>query len=127
MLSDLRHLSTNAKRHVLRQSTDAYIHKVAKMELSHVMLLMGFGGLRQVTSLKTTQVLEVVARIAPARVHEFEREFKEIMCFDPLASSYTPGKTMEWRRKKAAELGTTTYVTSGRQRQYEAAKAKAKA
>ena len=73
------------------------------------------------------QVLEVVARIAPTRVHEFEREFKEIMCFDPLASSYTPGKTMEWRRKKAAELGTTTYVTSGRQRQYEAEKAKAKA
>ena len=74
------------------------------------------------------QVVQVVARIAPARVQEFEREFKEIMCFDPSVSSSKPdasAKVLAWRRKKATELGTTTYVTSGRKRQYEAAKAKA--
>lgn len=65
----------------------------------------------------------------PKQVDVFKSRFCEIMAFDPNASAYTQErnvKTIEWRKKKAQQLGTSTYVTSGRKRNYEKEKERRK-
>jgi hypothetical protein len=49
----------------------------------------------------------------------------EIMKYDPTRNVYTPEvkeRNAKWRRKKAEELGVTTYVTSGMKAYYERTK-----
>lgn len=51
---------------------------------------------------------------------------RTIMRYDPDKSAYTPEikqRQVEWRRRKAQELGVTTYVTSGMKAHYERSKA----
>ena len=51
---------------------------------------------------------------------------RRVMGFDPKATQYTKEKgqrMIEQRREKAKALGVTTYVTSGRKKQYEKQKA----
>jgi chorismate mutase len=46
----------------------------------------------------------------------------EILNFDPNRNTYTPQvkeRMLQWRKKKAEELGVTTYVTSGMKAYYE--------
>lgn len=81
-----------------------------------------------VMSKKRYHEIEEALRVAipdPVQHAEIMSRICEIMKYDPTKSMYTPEvkeRSMKWRRKKAEELGVTTYVTSGMKAYYERSK-----
>lgn len=58
----------------------------------------------------------------PNKLANVLQSIQEIMNFDPNRNTYTPEvkeRVLQWRKKKAEELGVTTYVTSGSKACYE--------
>ena len=72
------------------------------------------------------KIIDMAAKYMPEdRVEAFANDFCTIMNYDPTISVHTPARAASHRasiRKKAEELGTTTYVTSGRKQMYQRSK-----
>ena len=55
-------------------------------------------------------------------MEQIANDIKHVMHFDPESHTYNQQvneRNKKWRIKKANEIGTSTYVTSGRKRYYE--------
>ena len=60
-----------------------------------------------------------------AMINQFLQIIKDVLSFDPNVSTYTPElgkKTKEYRNRLRSEQGISTYITSGRKKQYETMK-----